>query len=941
MDSNSNQFNTNMDRASIPGGYGPPTAGPPSYQGYPFLRQPQPQQQPQPQAQPQPLVAPNYGAPYSQNFAPQQAAGMYAPLQQYQPQSGGAYHQPQSFGSHFQQLPYQPIDNGGLTASPNMNDVVVLEERNLNNNNNNSSQYMQQEFLPRSGKVLTDEQKLQKYQLQLHLQAVKAQATPVPPFLPNDTSPFLSTHPEYSRKVENNNDSASGLKRLSSSQDTEQPHSDKIGKNKRAKTVTGTEQEEEDDDINVDNLLSEHVRGLLKTMPPPEVMKVKVTALFTALSHDITYLSSRFRKFVFLADKADWGKYNPDELECAFEVAVEKGNASFWQTFKGDDQLMARLRNYLAFLISQKRYGESPVLKALKEIPVTTEQFEKAKLIKPLQIFEKRGTADSSDMASRVLKSAKIEANKETRKATEHEPAVVATTKASATTKKTVPAATGGSGSKKVDSTSTVPTVAYLDKNKAPASSKNAIASTSNNKSSTGKTISKSSASSTTNKSSIGSKNPTSNTSSKSATAKSVASSNSSGAASTTTSSSSTSSAAATGSSGGFFKSLQTAQNVQKTKPAAATTKPVSKTKSASPEPVEKPKPPYNNNNNGGGFSVTGHLANIRSKSSLSPHENSSKSNERSISPEKQQQEQQPKKKKKTVHWKDDEDLVDVKLFTPDPSEMPYIIKNANDAKRMEYHEAIHNFAPDLDEEVTWYEPTDIDVEANFPNKQLRDALSIKRGGTKNPAQAEANIQKARESHTLVVYYNDDSEIPLSPAEPTSSMPKSVEKETVTIPLASSLKDKPLVQVLGNTQKDNEDATDDYQAKISKIIGQNTNSNPTKSQSPPAPPPPPATAENSASTQSVQELLSKLGAIAGAPTNSNTSTTPNNEFANSNNNIKLPDHILKDRHRDVRESVRNDTGNPEKYRMACRFFTPSSAGSCRRGEDCMFLHLQE
>ncbi|KAA8916461.1 hypothetical protein TRICI_001324 [Trichomonascus ciferrii] len=787
-----------------------------------------------------------------------------------------------------------------------------------------------EEYLPRQMHTATPrispEEQLQKQQLQRHLSSPQANP-PKPPSLPTGVSPFLSMlieqggrqidQPPMKRPYEGQADDSS----LYNSNDPKKP---KISSDDTttATTTTTAPSPANNDDVDAENLLPEHIRNQLNELTPPEAMRLKMTALFNAFPENSPYLASRFRKLVLLADKNLWDKYNPDELDRAFSVAVEKGSTTFWKSFKGDDQLMARLRNYLAFLHSKKRHEETPVLKGLAQIPVTTAQFERAKMTKVLQLFERKGNEASSSLASKILKSAVRSDEKDKRSPS---PDILE--------QKIVSKAVGGEKKNK-DTTGKPPS--------SGTSGSTSSGSISSQKSGTTKQASSMKAKQT----AAVTKPATADTKGSSADLKAASSRPTPHDSKITAATSDSTKSANTMGGSGFFKSLQSAQTAQKAKPSAqpatstsSTASSARKAKASSEEssdaahstakPAEKPKL-----FSSGGFSVTGHLANIRKAS----HDGNEKS-ERSESPTME-------RKKKKVHWKDDVDLVEIRTFTPDPSEVPHKLRSFNDAKQMEYHEAIHNFDPEQDEEVTWYEPPVIDIETAVPNKQYREALSIKRGGTKQPVQTEALAQQKREAHTMVVYYSSKADVPPSPAEPPSSNSFG-SREPKIIPIAEVLKSHPLVQRLANTPPNNQQNVQSYESTINKIIGQtqangrNTNNNILHHQNssnhrntPPPPPPPPPPIDDT-TDQSLQDLLTKLGAIT-----SGTANVANQNY-NRNASAIVSEAVMRERQRDVRPNVRQDTGNPEKYRMACKYFSTANPNGCRRGNDCMFLHSQD
>jgi hypothetical protein len=784
-----------------------------------------------------------------------------------------------------------------------------------------------EEYLPRqmytAVQSLSPEQQLQKQQLQRHLSYSQTNPPP-PPSLPTGVSPFLSTLAEHRQREVGQPPMKRSYDRLTDGSSLYNTNDSKKPKTSADNTATAAAASSpptsNNDDIDAESFLPEHIRNQLNELTPPEAMRLKMTALFNAFPENTQYLASRFRKLVLQADKNLWDKYDPDELSRAFSVAVEKGSPAFWKSFKGDDQLMARLRNYLAFLHSKKRHGETPVLRGLAQIPVTTAQFERAKMTKVLQVFERKGTEASSSLASKILKSA-IRSDEQDKRSPS--PDIVE--------QKLVTKAAGGEKKSKdtTGKTSSSTSAGSMNSQKSDNTAKQASSTKAKHNSAATKTTA------------TDSKSPGADL--KTASSKPTPSSDSRTTGDTTKSTTSTSSGS------GFFKSLQSAQSAQKTKPPAqqptpttsSTTTSARKTKASSEEsseaahatvkPAEKPKL-----FSSGGFSVTGHLANIRKAS----HDGVETKSGRSESPTVE------RKKKKKVHWKDDVDLVEVRTFTPDPSEVPHKLRSFNDAKQMEYHEAIHNFDPEQDEEVTWREPPVIDIETAVPNKQYREALSIKRGGTKQPVQTEALAQQKREAHTMVVYYSSKVDIPPSPAEPPSSSSVSGAEPKI-IPIAESLKSHPLVQQLKNPPPNNQPNVQSYESTINKIIGQtqsnggNTNNvhhhhnNNNRRNTPPPPPPPPPPPIDDSTNQSLQDLLNKLGAITSGAAN----TT--NQNYNRNASPTVSEGVMRERQRDVRQHVRQDTGNPEKYRMACKYFNIANPSSCRRGDECGFLHPQD
>lgn len=179
----------------------------------------------------------------------------------------------------------------------------------------------------------------------------------------------------------------------------------------------------------------------------------------------------------------------------------------------------------------------------------------------------------------------------------------------------------------------------------------------------------------------------------------------------------------------------------------------------------------------------------------------------KSVSPSAQEA-KEPKKKKKVVHWRDENDLVEVKEYYLDPEERAGKrgSNNGVDFKDMDRGEGRKAFSMAISEEddpvtdvqgqayqgIPWRTPPKIIMPESMLDKV--EDIPVKRGGICPIDSEEAESRKNIERNVLMTVYMNDSEIPDSPAEPPELLKDDFNSsaKTRTIPMATQLVNDPL-----------------------------------------------------------------------------------------------------------------------------------------------------
>lgn len=705
---------------------------------------------------------------------------------------------------------------------------------------------------------------------------------------------------------------------------------------------------------------------------PPEVMRLRLDAMFTTFAANPTYTGEKFRQFIIEVPKSRYGKYETDEVEAACSVAVKYGSKEFWGTFENQMSFLARLRNWLKEYASDlKSYDRTPNgLKLLTLIPFSVEQLEASKLKAVLNLFAKKGNVQTSKLAIRALKSAKgtEKEEKPAKTALKSNGKPLAKSEVKPVTKPDAPR------KPEIKTTVAKPDLSEAGPTSIDRSPKTVVADLT-------KSLAKSQNNDQTDK--------TEKSKSVDAPKKMVKSLSAVLAAKKAA----PSPAGSNGSGSGFFKSLQTAQKAQ-AKPSVAKLEPV---KPAEKKEAPKPQP----------MLFSGMMSSL--KNQMAQNQKSSTSQSQSPPPD----ERAPKgKKKKSVQWRDS-NLVDIRYF--EISEEERVVRKSMDAKKMEYHEAlVLEHRGEMNEEVDWYEPLPIDF--NYGSNlepRLREASSIKRAGLAEPKTVEAKIQQEREAHTLVAFYYKEDEIPDSPSEPDLSKESATISPPKIIPIALSLESHPMVKHLSSMNNQAEriprpstqlstaatPQNAQLQALLESLSGTSApkadpsalnldwiqslvqSNNGVNHQQPSSsgilpsangilpsssgqllPPPPPAnnssfpsssgTVPPPPNSSAVLDLGTLLKTIAQPQSLSIFNFPAANPSVQSSSQLSAERHppppdddatlpsfsgkrLSQERQRDVRQFVRNSNSS-ELYRQHCRYFTN---GKCRKGDGCSYLHI--
>lgn len=688
--------------------------------------------------------------------------------------------------------------------------------------------------------------------------------------------------------------------------------------NSDAIATTTSVKKSKPEDKTMNNNSEERDNSLLSRQTPANQIRFKTKAIFISYNtrKDEERLLQRFSNMVLDVDTSTESIPDPDPFSIFFEVACEEGTVTFWTGLKTHGLVLSRIRVWLTKHCKLESYDKTlNVLKALQKMSLSVAQLEKTKIIKLLRLIRRKGDKSTvGSLADKILKKAidlegPTSSSSSSRSVT---PPISSSLSKNAVKLKPSTAIK----TKSVSSTKTLPSKSVV-KNVAASSVTKQSNKIKTSRPLAGFTIPKRS-----------SQQPSQNSDSTSNTL-------SSGSSSTSSSS--------------FFQSL-------KTKPQTVTSSSIA-TKTATTKPSATPKSTSQSSNSAPSFSFSNHLNSIRNSSS--------KKEETRKSPETPSV---AKKSKKSVRWKESSELVQVKTYELDAEERESK-RSTQDARTMEHNEArnafnqIRNSEPDKDELLDWYTPKS----CNLSIDTLSD-LSTRFGGNRVINSKEAVKERERESHTLIAVYFNDS-IPDSPQEPDSKALEDPESKTKTIPISPELANDPLVLNLSKSssqppiplaqalQSSFLPKADDInnqpvipkldlnsiqsllaglQQTISTSTGPSSNQ-----QSPIIPVIPNQSFFPQANTNDVfnkPTAFQHKGNISHM--NSNQDNPFNNDRGKHFQNRSLTNKQREMRSRDVREFVRNDRTNFDKWRSPCHYFSKPFS-KCDKGDNCFYLHLRK
>jgi hypothetical protein len=228
----------------------------------------------------------------------------------------------------------------------------------------------------------------------------------------------------------------------------------------------------------------------------------------------------------------------------------------------------------------------------------------------------------------------------------------------------------------------------------------------------------------------------------------------------------------------GFFTGLQSASKKPGTSKADQATKKapvgaVAERKGPAPAAPMAPVRPA--------FSFAETMANL-SKEKEQEKQPAKKKTEEKREPETEEQKTKRLRKEERrtlrVRWKADFDLVEIRTFSPDPSEMPNKARTVRDVGGSKEKEGLtlkkHMDMMDVDEvdddqpmEQTYFDfrdPSTINYSTLPEDERSRNYERF--GGYQKVVSAERAIQDNHEANTLMVHYLDRSDIPPNPREP-------------------------------------------------------------------------------------------------------------------------------------------------------------------------------
>uniref|UniRef100_A0A060T5H6 ARAD1B11528p n=1 Tax=Blastobotrys adeninivorans TaxID=409370 RepID=A0A060T5H6_BLAAD len=621
-----------------------------------------------------------------------------------------------------------------------------------------------------------------------------------------------------------------------------------------------------DESQSVKKLLDQEYERQSELLSPPEAMRRRCEALLGSMDGNspVTYLAERFSDSVLLSKKENWTKYDPDEIQVAFSLATKYCPWQFWEALRDKGQCLGRIRNYLAELYRLKSSkAPSEVLEGLARIPLSTKQMEQYKFVKLLDLMSKKhqsgairklaqqilenaialspGSSSRAPSTQSTLKIANAPTqpnagskpqnkshygvDQQTRKSPDREPGVKRDPKNSEKTEVT------GQKQPKENKAS-----------KQPKGSEDLDIVEIKERSVTPKEVKEQDPKEQKEQKDQKAAKEVKKSTEKSDSSKKVKPA--------------TKPEAKPASTGGLFKSLQSAQTTQQ-----------KTTESKSKQPLPKLF---------SGPSFSSHLASLRGdkkdKDQDKPKVDGGQTVEKEPSPS------APKKKRKSVRWRD-ENLVEVKEFTPFPEEEAQgKLRHSHDAKMMDYHEAtmaMNNREKEEAEEEIWYEPVEIDFSKSFRDPQSRDPLSIKRGGTKMPSTVECEVQKKREAHSLVAVYHSEEQIPPNPTEPDSSTINggSITVETKTMLLSEQDENSPVMKgesSASSTHQTAPSSSSDTTKALTDLISQiSSSAKPHNTDSEPPANNAPANNSGNTSAEEIQRILQMM-----APKASNDNQTP-------------------------------------------------------------------
>ncbi|VVT51202.1 uncharacterized protein SAPINGB_P003018 [Magnusiomyces paraingens] len=716
--------------------------------------------------------------------------------------------------------------------------------------------------------------------------------------------------------------------------------------------------------------LSESSRVIFESKPLADQIKLRFQAVFMTYIKmgSVAELVDRFSKLLLEIDTSGDQIPDPDPFSIAFEVALENNLELFWTGMRSQSLVITRCRVWIAKLFKARHWDQATtILNALLKMSLTQSHLETFKLSRLLLIICKKNenpaARKAAEMllqraeqltelnsrpsqngisgsplasASDILKAASSRSKRlspspgptatkvnSTKPLQPIEPITSSSRKRakaeSTVTSNTVPAAPSTTSTATSASRKRLPTK-EINK-KAPLNS----AMTLKTKSSTSTAASSPTSSSRTftiprrSQTTAESKPATTVTATSSASASSLSSS---------------SAPAPTSLASSFFKAL--------------------KPHKASAPLSSKPAPTST-------FSLQNHLKIIRGaakkpdvKEEEKEDRNSSSNSNSNNSSSNGTSSTTLRKKRKRVHWKEDDNLVQVKEFYLDPEEAA-AKRSALGMKPLDFNEAKNAFAmfretPENVEMIEWYTPVPFE---DYPGCE---DVSIPRGGRRPVESYEAEIQRRAEEERLIAIYLNDSQIPETPNESLvdRTQPSDDTSETKIIPLADELASHPLLN--GGSPVNDDD--DDYDPSafslrqasstpnpdmdaikslldgLKKTVGtsnggggnKNVGNNNTWSgnQAPPIP---------------AEALLTHLTPfLNNGPKNSTDNGTPSPEKKQSrwvNNNSTLTQKHLELRSKDVRPFVRSDQTTMDKWKFPCHFFKDH----CDNGDQCTYLHL--
>lgn len=226
----------------------------------------------------------------------------------------------------------------------------------------------------------------------------------------------------------------------------------------------------------------------------------------------------------------------------------------------------------------------------------------------------------------------------------------------------------------------------------------------------------------------------------------------------------------------GGFLGLQSASKKPGTSNADAQKKAASGTATAkkpAPAPTPAAKP---------AFSFAETMANLSKEKEAEPKPKKKEEDNRPPETEEEKAKRLRREERRAlrVRWKADFDLVEVRTFSPDPSEMSGKARNVRDVGNGKEKEGAtlkkHMDMMDLDEdddgqpmEQTYFEYTDptlIDFSVVPEDERTRNYERY--GGTQKVDSAEKAVQDNHEANTLMVHYLAKSDIPATPREPAN-----------------------------------------------------------------------------------------------------------------------------------------------------------------------------